>query len=77
MLPDVFVEAELYWLNGLFGDDGASVTGKAGICAEVDRYGLGAGAELAVFYNYESYYGLHTIVPSVSLYLRLVTNLGF
>ena len=76
MFPDVSAEAELYWLNG-FLDGPTPVSGKAGICAEVDRFGLGAGAELAVFYNIESYRGLHAVVPSASLYLRLVTNLGF
>jgi hypothetical protein len=68
MYPDVFVEAELYWLN----IDASAAIWKAGACAEVDRYGLGAGAELAVFYS-----SGQRLVPTASLYLRLVTNLGF
>ena len=78
MVPDVFAEAGLYWANGLIDDNPFDPTWKAGVRAELDYYGLGAGAEAALFYSrYSSAVPLEQFGPSVSLYLRLVTNLGF
>ena len=78
MVPDVFAEVGLYWANGLLADNPYDLMWKAGLRAEVDYYGLGAGTELAYFYTPDPHEGPRDWNgPAASVYLRIVTNFGF
>jgi hypothetical protein len=89
MLPDISAEVGLYYINQHWGMLSPSRQvppyWKAGIRAEADRYGVGFGGELAVYYARSRYLAesdryvsnANLFVPCANLYVRLVTNLGF
>ena len=79
MVPDIFVEAGYYWLNGMIDDNPYGTTWKVGVRSEVDYYGLGAGAEIAYFgSSYKDSFTRLRLGLAASLYVRLlVTNFGF
>jgi hypothetical protein len=81
MVPEVYAEAEAYWKNRNYDWNGTYVrppAGKLALCLEIDRYCVGAGAEvgcLAWRTIAEPDAGLH-FGPAASVYVRLVTNFG-
>ena len=77
MAPDVFALATFYWVTNAFGEEGfRGPSGQLAVAAEADRFGLGIGAKLGVYIG-RRYYGSYAVIPSGSIYLRLVTNFGF
>ena len=78
MVPDVYaVVGYHHFVNGGI-DEPRGPVWKYGVRCEGDYWGVGAGLEVAYFYETDHFYGRHQHGIAASLYLRLLTtNLGF
>jgi hypothetical protein len=81
MMPEVYADVGYFALNGFMDDNYVDPLWKVGLQAEADAYGIGVGAGIAgiIGRQYVHYYRSDdiSVIPTLSFYLRIVTNFGF